>query len=194
MDLTDEQWALIRPLIPPPSPFARGRPPASPRATLDGIFRKLRLNAPWYNLPPRALDGCPSWQTCYRAYRRWSSTGLLDQVYRRLAGHLLASGALDFPRALWIACPSRGLGPRRILAAPAGAAPGVINQSSLGSGPASGDLTRDQSSPVILIILTDTSWDVQLSPVLENTWQGSTALLLTRHLISRVRSELNLAP
>jgi transposase len=27
MNLTDEQWRLIEPILPPPSPFDRGRPP-----------------------------------------------------------------------------------------------------------------------------------------------------------------------
>ena len=121
MDLTDEQWALIQPIItsdkylsregtdpdrvasergrgPIPNPSqlpactrdggpgerrpepgegcsrrtdtdqgstlpspnnisgSRGRPPADPRATLDGILRKIRLAAPWYDLPPYTSD------------------------------------------------------------------------------------------------------------------------------------------
>ena len=47
-----------------------GRPPADPRATLNGILRKIRLAAPWYDLPPYTSDLHPSWQTCYLSLSR----------------------------------------------------------------------------------------------------------------------------
>jgi transposase len=103
MDLTDEQWALIQPLIPPPSPYARGRPPADPRATLDGILRKLRLSAPWYDLPPCAGDYYPSWQTCYRRYRRWQRAGLMDRIYRLLYQDLCDRAGIDLFKLLQVA-------------------------------------------------------------------------------------------
>jgi len=34
MNLTDEQWRLIEPILPPPSPSGRGRPPLDRRAVL----------------------------------------------------------------------------------------------------------------------------------------------------------------
>lgn len=95
-DLTDEQWAILQPFIPPPAPpGSRGRPPIDERAVLNGVFWKLRTASPWYDMPP-----CyPSHQTCYRRYRRWRHTGLLDDILRALADDLRRRGDLDI-RAL----------------------------------------------------------------------------------------------
>ena len=64
-DLTDDQWAVIQPLIPiPASAGSRGRPPIDERAVLDGIFWKLRIASPWYDMPdryPSKYAGCPLW-------------------------------------------------------------------------------------------------------------------------------------
>jgi hypothetical protein len=52
MNLTDEQWRLIEPILPPPSPSDRGRPPLDRRAVLNGILWKFRTDYPWYDMPP----------------------------------------------------------------------------------------------------------------------------------------------
>ncbi len=114
MDLTDEQWALIQPLIPPTSPHSRGRPPADPRATLNGILWKLRLGATWYNLPPYAGDRYPSWQTCYHRYRRWQPSGLMEQIFRLLYQDLRDRAGLDLFQALQVEdTVARGINPPR---------------------------------------------------------------------------------
>jgi transposase len=66
MNLTDEQWRLIEPILPPPSPSDRGRPPLDRRAVLDGILWKFRTDNPWYDMPP----DYPSYQTCYRCHHK----------------------------------------------------------------------------------------------------------------------------
>ena len=98
MDLTDEQWQLIQPIInahyPHPSPRSLevgGRPPIDPRPVLDAILWKIRNNAPWYDLPRRY----PSHQTAYRRYRLWKRTGLLNQVFHTLFDDLLQRGQFD---------------------------------------------------------------------------------------------------
>ena len=104
MHLTDEQWRLIEPILPEPSPFSRGRPPFDPRLVMDGILCKIRLAVPWYDLPfhdreqpPAAGEQpLPSWQTCYRAYALWKRQGLMDQVYRLLYQDLRQRAGLDF--------------------------------------------------------------------------------------------------
>jgi transposase len=55
MDLTDEQWAVVAPLLPRPRRRAdgRGRPWRDPRDVLDGILWVLRTGAPWHDLPTR---------------------------------------------------------------------------------------------------------------------------------------------
>jgi transposase len=65
VDLTDEQWELLEPLIPRPSrrPDRRGKPWRAAREVLDGVLWVLRTGAPWRDLPGRY----PPYQTCQRA-------------------------------------------------------------------------------------------------------------------------------
>ncbi|MEO6443583.1 MAG: transposase, partial [Gemmatimonadaceae bacterium] len=62
MDLTDEQWAVLAPLLPAPRrrKDRRGRPWRDPRDVLNGVLWILRTGAPWKDLP----DRYPSYQTC----------------------------------------------------------------------------------------------------------------------------------
>src|SRR5215217_2906798 len=55
MDLTDEQWEVLEPLIPDPPrrEDGRGRPWRDPRDVLNGILWILRTGAPWKDLPQR---------------------------------------------------------------------------------------------------------------------------------------------
>jgi transposase len=55
MDLTDEQWEVLEPLIPAPPKRedGRGRPWRDPRDVLNGILWILRTRAPWKGLPER---------------------------------------------------------------------------------------------------------------------------------------------
>ncbi|CAH2605736.1 protein of unknown function (plasmid) [Rhodovastum atsumiense] len=65
-DTTDAEWAVLRPLLPPPSP--RGRTPEWPlRDIVDAIFYVLRGGIPW-----RMLPTCfPPHQTVYGWFARW---------------------------------------------------------------------------------------------------------------------------
>jgi transposase len=57
MDLTDDQWAVIQPLIPDPPrrPDGKGRPWKDSRDIMNGILLwiLLRTGAPWYGMPDR---------------------------------------------------------------------------------------------------------------------------------------------
>ena len=98
MNLTEEQWQIIAPLIPPPSPAAgRGRPLINERRVLDGILWKLRSNAPWCEMPA----SYPSWQTCYRRYRLWQRTGVFSAIERALWSDLRDRGGLDTQKAFF---------------------------------------------------------------------------------------------
>ena len=91
MDLTDEQWALVAPLLPPPSPFLRGRPPLDDRAILDAVLWKLSRNAAWYDLPERY----PSHQTCYRRFCKWRRLGLWYKLTAVLFRDLEQRGGIE---------------------------------------------------------------------------------------------------
>jgi transposase len=189
MDLTDEQWALIQPLIPPTSPYSRGRPPADPRATLNGIFRKIRLGEPWYNLPPYAVGRHPSWQTCYRAYRRWGSVGIIDQIFKILEQHLIDQGGLDLYESLWIQTSTSG--PYKLAKLARSANPDLDDGDIK---PVSGILNQDPDQAAVIITAAKSGWRVHLSPDLDNTWQGSTARLLAQDFVAKVRARIKLAP
>jgi transposase len=100
--LTDEQWVKLEPLFPSTkSAAARGRPPIDERLVLDAILWKLSKNKPWYDLPvSQGAIQFPSHQTCYRRYRQWTRTGLLNQILATIFEDLLDRGGFDLQRAL----------------------------------------------------------------------------------------------
>ena len=78
-DLTDRQWGLLEPLVPPPKPG--GRPCRwSRREILNGIFYELRSGCAW-RLVPHDL---PPWQTVYHYLRLWRRDGTLEAIHARL--------------------------------------------------------------------------------------------------------------
>ena len=92
MDLTEAQWAILKPLFQPKRrPDGRGRPWKDARAVLNGVFWILRTGAPWHDLPPRY----PPYQTCHRRFQKWRRDGLLTDVLTRLAQDLRDRGKLD---------------------------------------------------------------------------------------------------
>ena len=100
MNLTDQQWALVRPIIferhPPSISTVGGRPPIHPRPILDGTLWKIRTAVPWADLPTYY----PSHQTCFHRYRLWHKGGLLDQIFLALYKDLLQRGEFDPQHAL----------------------------------------------------------------------------------------------
>jgi transposase len=97
MDLTDEQWALIAPLVAEKPRIkrrkvdGRGRPRVPSRPILDAILWVLRTGAPWADLPRRY----PPYQTCHRRFQQWSRDGTLRKVLLTLAKDLKERGQLD---------------------------------------------------------------------------------------------------
>lgn len=91
--LTDEQWAILEPLI--AAPFrrddGRGRPWRENREVLDGILWILRTGARWQDLPGRF----PPYQTCHRRFQMWVKDGTLKNVLESLAEDLRTRGELD---------------------------------------------------------------------------------------------------
>jgi transposase len=71
--LTDEQWELVEPMLPPPQrrPDNRGRPWAPNRACFEGILWILQTGAAWRFLP----DEFPSPATCWRRLQQWEQEG-----------------------------------------------------------------------------------------------------------------------
>ena len=91
--LTDEDWALIADVFPPPA--ATGRPRCHPRRVLDGILWVLRTGSPWRDLP----EEFGTWKTAWRMFDQWNGDGTLDEILQRLQGSFATAGAID--QRLW---------------------------------------------------------------------------------------------
>ena len=98
MDLTDEQWEVLEPLILDPArrPDGRGRPWRDSRDVLNGILWVLRTGAPWHDLP----ELYPPYQTSHRRFQRWNEEGVLDGILRALVKDLRENGGLDLSECL----------------------------------------------------------------------------------------------
>jgi putative transposase len=82
-DLTDAQWALLSPLIPPPKPGGRPRR-VDMRAVCNAIFYIDRTGCQWRLLPREY----PNHKTVYWYFTRWQDDGtwerLTDALRRRV--------------------------------------------------------------------------------------------------------------
>jgi putative transposase len=96
-DLTDEEWQILEPLLPPEK--AGGRPRKYPmREVLNGIQYVLRGGGSWRLMP----HDLPHWQTAYQTFRAWRHDGtwlrihdqLRDQVRTRMGRHPQPSAAI----------------------------------------------------------------------------------------------------
>ncbi|WP_285438137.1 transposase [Streptomyces sp. ISL-98] len=67
--MTDEQWALLQPLL--PQTARMGRPPRDRRQVFDETWRRARTGSPWRDVPERYGP----WQTAYTMFRRWQIDG-----------------------------------------------------------------------------------------------------------------------
>jgi transposase len=93
-ELTEEQWAILEPLIPETvrRTDGRGRPEEhGNRAVLNGILWVLRTGAAWADLPERF----PSGSTCFRRFSRWTRDGVLRKIMEALARDLEERGQID---------------------------------------------------------------------------------------------------
>ncbi len=78
-DLTDAEWALLEPLLPPPC--EQGRPRSWPmREIVNAIFYVMRSGCPWRLLP----CDFPPWRTVYRWFAAWRDDGLFARVNHAL--------------------------------------------------------------------------------------------------------------
>jgi transposase len=115
---SDQQWAVIEPLLPKNQPGARR---VDDRRVLSGIVQVLRSGGRWKDCP--AIYGPPT--TIYNRFHRWSRRGLwrklLDALVQTEPGdvHLLDSTSAKAHRS---AAGAKG-GPQRRRSAAHAAAP-----------------------------------------------------------------------
>ena len=78
-DLTDAQWSVLEPMLPPPS--RRGRPRKTDlREVVNAIICALRSGCARRLLP----HDLPPWQTVYAYFRTWKTDGTLKRIHDAL--------------------------------------------------------------------------------------------------------------
>ncbi|MGO8948221.1 MAG: IS5 family transposase [Ktedonobacterales bacterium] len=82
-DLTDREWALLEPLLPPAKPGGRPRS-VHLRVILNGLLYVLRSGCQW-RLLPRTYG---PWSTVYASYRAWRIPGIWERIHTVLRGRL----------------------------------------------------------------------------------------------------------
>jgi transposase len=90
VQLTDEQWTFIQPLLPPPA--RTGRPRADDRRTIAGILYVLITGCRWQDLPREY--GAPT--TVWRRLKRWDEAGIWERIWRAALAVLDVQGKLDW--------------------------------------------------------------------------------------------------
>jgi putative transposase len=78
MDLKDEQWAVVEPLLPkrPGRTDVKGRPRVDDRVIPNGILWVLHIASPWHDIPNRY----PPYLKCHRHFREWVEKGVFQDL------------------------------------------------------------------------------------------------------------------
>ncbi|MBD3191165.1 MAG: IS5 family transposase [Candidatus Heimdallarchaeota archaeon] len=87
-ELSDDEWALIQPVLPPKAPT--GRPRADDRQTINGILYVLLTGCRWMDLPEKY----GSHKTCWRRLKQWTEQGVWERISERLLTKSYGEGTL----------------------------------------------------------------------------------------------------
>ena len=91
--LTNEQWALVRPLLPSQRGEV-GRPPNDHRAVLGGILWVARTGSSWREMP----EEYGKWESAYRRHEQWVKQGLWQHILRVLGEEDVPGPATKEPK------------------------------------------------------------------------------------------------
>lgn len=89
-DLTDDEWAVLEPLL-PNSNNRRGRW-RDHRQVINGIIHRLSTGCQWRKLPGRF----GSWQTVHKRHMLWSADGTWERLLQRVQAVADAAGDVDW--------------------------------------------------------------------------------------------------
>jgi transposase len=100
LEVCDELWARIRPLLPVVVRRSRwpGRKRLDDRACLNGILFVLSTGIRWDRLPQQL--GYGSGMTCWRRLRDWQQAGVWDRLHAMLLAELRAGDRIGWSRAV----------------------------------------------------------------------------------------------
>lgn len=82
-DVTDDQWAILEPLLPQPGPEDRPLE-IERREIVNAILYVLRSGCPWRYIP----HDFPTWQTVYSYFRDWKLDGTWQHIHTTLRKRL----------------------------------------------------------------------------------------------------------
>jgi putative transposase len=130
-DLTDEEWQILEPLLPPEK--AGGRPRKYPlREVMTGIHYVLRAGCAWRLMP----HDLPHWQTAYQTFRAWRQDGTWQRMHDQLRD-MLRTGMGRHPQ------PSAAIiGAQTVKATEKGGATAMTARGKLTAASAISSLTR----------------------------------------------------
>jgi putative transposase len=106
-DLTDAQWEILKPLLPPASHLGRPRK-TDLRDILDAIFYRNRNGCTGRALP----HDFPTWRTVYHSFIRWTAAGTWRAINDALREQVRRKAGREPTLALM-------RGPSRLVAVPA---------------------------------------------------------------------------
>ena len=93
-DLTDDQWVLLEPRIPPAWPGGRPRS-VDVREVVNALFYRNREGCSWRALP----HDFPAWKTVYNYSRWWQWDGTWERLLQQLRQQVrVAAGREPTPR------------------------------------------------------------------------------------------------
>jgi Putative transposase of IS4/5 family (DUF4096) len=81
LELTEERWARIAPLLAPQT-SRMGRPPHDHRTLLAGMLWVVRMGASWREIPPQFGP----WETVHSRYQTWRRAGIWQQILTTMDG------------------------------------------------------------------------------------------------------------
>ena len=76
-ELMDFGWSMIQPLLPNKPKGAC----ADDRKVLNGIYRRLRTDSPWADIPEQYGPQT----TCANRFRRWMKIGEWDRIFEAIS-------------------------------------------------------------------------------------------------------------
>jgi transposase len=93
--LNDSQWEKISDLL-PGKPGDPGRRGSDNRQFVEAVLWIARTGAPWRDLPPCLGN----WNSVFKRFRRWATTGVLERVFKALRGdpdfeYVIADGTIS---------------------------------------------------------------------------------------------------
>src|SRR5262245_17301794 len=90
-ELSDSEWARLRPLLPAMTPQRGGRW-RDHRQVRNGILFRTRTGVPWRDLPERYGP----WQTVYKRFARWEQDGTWARIEAHSRTQADGAGQLDW--------------------------------------------------------------------------------------------------